>query len=256
MYEFIVCYAKSIENTPVLSVEKTQKAKPYPLNFKNNPPGVLHFKAQNVLFGIKDKKVKKGDISTSSIKAVLLDDVMIKNGRNLNDFRIKSSWRYSQESLDRLIEKGCELRAAKEPFRVNLIRYETKVKPMKNMLTKESYNTSTYEDASKEMIEIFGFEVFSKPKPSGLIKFLLSSVLHSKQEALVLDFFAGSGTTAQAVHNLNQETGKKIIFILVQSSEPVKKSSKSYKKGYKNVYDICRARVGCFEKNFDHLTLC
>ncbi len=58
---------------------------------------------------------------------------------------------------------------------------------------------------------------FNYPKPVGLIKYLIA--MHGNKDALVLDFFAGSGTTGEAVLSLNQEDGGKRSFILVTNNE-------------------------------------
>ncbi|MBU0720626.1 site-specific DNA-methyltransferase [bacterium] len=241
--EYILSYAKNRERAPMLSVEKSSQKKAYPLNFKHNPPKELLFQAASVDFNLSDSLIRASDMSSKTIECVLLDDVQIVNGKNANQFRIKGSWRYTQEYIDTLIQKGEKFTVAKVPFRINLIKQESKRKSMRNMLTKESYNTPTYEDATSEMNTLFGFEAFTKPKPLGLIKLLLESVTYQKKDALILDFFAGSGTTAEAVMRLNSEDGGTRRFILVQSSEATKKSSPAFKNGYTNIYEITLKRL-------------
>lgn len=77
------------------------------------------------------------------------------------------------------------------------------------------YNLTNTADASKSLTEIFGRkDIFDTPKPSTLIEFLLS---HStNDDSIVLDSFAGSGTTAHAVLNLNKNTSGNRKFILVE----------------------------------------
>jgi adenine-specific DNA-methyltransferase len=72
-------------------------------------------------------------------------------------------------------------------------------------------------DATRELKEIFGEKPFDTPKPTSLIEWLLG--LHEDEDALVLDFFAGSGTTAHAVMKLNAEDSGQRRFILVSSTE-------------------------------------
>jgi hypothetical protein len=60
-------------------------------------------------------------------------------------------------------------------------------------------------DATRELKEILGSKVFDTPKPVALIRWFVS--LHADDDALVMDLFAGSGTTAQAVLSLNEEDG-------------------------------------------------
>ncbi|MGA8724683.1 MAG: site-specific DNA-methyltransferase [Acidimicrobiales bacterium] len=77
---------------------------------------------------------------------------------------------------------------------------------------------------------------FDYPKPSALIRHLMS-ISGCKGDDLVLDFFAGSGSTAQAVLDLNTEDGNHRRFILVQLPEPAET------EGYATIADICRERV-------------
>lgn len=84
------------------------------------------------------------------------------------------------------------------------------------------YKVANTADAAKNLTEIFGKkDVFPNPKPSDLIKFCLKYTTYS--DSIVLDFFAGSGTTAQAVMELNDEDENEgnRKFILVQLPEPL-----------------------------------
>lgn len=72
-------------------------------------------------------------------------------------------------------------------------------------------------DATRELKEIFGNKPFDTPKPTSLIEWLIS--LHGNDDALVLDSFAGSGTTAHAVLKLNVSDGGSRRFILVETMD-------------------------------------
>jgi putative type III restriction-modification system methyltransferase len=83
--------------------------------------------------------------------------------------------------------------------------------------------------------------VFTNPKPLSLIKYLANfKVLEND---LILDFFAGSGTTAHAVMQLNAEGKGNRKFICVQLPEPTDEKSEAYKSGYKTIFDITKARI-------------
>ena len=72
-------------------------------------------------------------------------------------------------------------------------------------LIDESVGVDTTEEAGKRLFEMFGEKVFDYPKPVSLIKYLLNFKPELKENSLLLDFFAGTGTTAQAVLELNNE---------------------------------------------------
>jgi adenine-specific DNA-methyltransferase len=94
--------------------------------------------------------------------------------------------------------------------------------------------------ANENLIEIFeGKKVFDNPKPVGLIKKTLS--ISTDSNSIILDFFAGSGTTGHAVWDLNKEDGGNRKFILVQLDEEV--LDEEIKKEFPTVADICIERL-------------
>lgn len=75
------------------------------------------------------------------------------------------------------------------------------------------------QNGTKEITNIFGSKKFNFPKPVSLIKYLISVATAQKKDAVILDFFAGSGTTGQAVLELNKEDGGCRKYILCTSNE-------------------------------------
>lgn len=92
---------------------------------------------------------------------------------------------------------------------------------------------SDFKDGKKELVKIFGESPFGNPKPTTLLKTLLKCC---NKNALVLDFFAGSGTTGQAVLDLNKEDGGNRHFILCTNNEVSASKQLDYihSKGYMN----------------------
>ena len=84
-------------------------------------------------------------------------------------------------------------------------------------------------------------KVFEFPKPVGLLKKIIS--ISSETEAIILDFFSGSCTTAHAVMQLNAEDGGNRKFIMVQLPEKTDEKSEAYKAGYKNICEIGKERI-------------
>jgi adenine-specific DNA-methyltransferase len=100
----------------------------------------------------------------------------------------------------------------------------------------------TATDGTKQLMDIFdGKKVFETPKPLGLIKRIL--MLGTTTENVVLDFFAGSGTTAHAVMQLNAEDGGNRRFVCVQIDEKTDAKSEAFKAGYASIFDITKARI-------------
>jgi adenine-specific DNA-methyltransferase len=99
------------------------------------------------------------------------------------------------------------------------------------------------QEGTAEIKEFFGDnKVFEFPKPSGLIKQLISSIWKHR-DAIVLDFFSGSCSTAQALLELNRECTGKRSFIMVQYPEPTSDGSAALKAGFKTISDIGMERI-------------
>ena len=107
--------------------------------------------------------------------------------------------------------------------------------------TKLPDNIGMSQDGTKEITSLLGTKVFSFPKPSALIKYLIST--STEKNDLVLDFFSGSATTAHAVMQLNAEDGGHRKFIMVQLPEETDEKSEAYKAGYKNICEIGKERI-------------
>jgi adenine-specific DNA-methyltransferase len=83
---------------------------------------------------------------------------------------------------------------------------------------------------------------FDFPKPTVLVKYLVG-ISRTKREDIILDFFAGSCTTAHAVLELNKEDGGNRKFIMVQLPEKCDETSEAFKAGYKTIADIGKERI-------------
>jgi len=106
-----------------------------------------------------------------------------------------------------------------------------------------SKNEGTAESAKKELSEILenSNHGFDTVKPLNILKKL---IFHSTEKTdIILDFFAGSGTTAHAVMALNAEDQGNRKFITVQIDEKTDKKSEAYKAGYESIFDITKARI-------------
>ena len=98
-------------------------------------------------------------------------------------------------------------------------------------------------DGTKEITKLFSGKVFSYPKTVSLIKLFVDSSTKTDKEAVILDFFSGSATTAHAVMKLNAEDGGHRKFIMVQLPEKTDEKSEAYKAGYKNICEIGKERI-------------
>ena len=89
--------------------------------------------------------------------------------------------------------------------------------------------------------DLFGSAVMDFPKSTELIQTLIQ--IGSHKDSVVMDFYAGSATTAHAVMGINAQDGGNRKFIMVQISEPCDEKSEAFKAGYKNIAEIGKERI-------------
>lgn len=149
-----------------------------------------------------------------------------------------NTWAFSRDSLKRMIEDNRIL------WKKSLPKQKEFMYEMRNNNKAIVSNFGLF-DAQVNTVylkNLLGFEkVFSNPKPLQLMKYLISVSL--KKESTVLDFFAGSGTTADAVMQLNTEDGGNRKFIVATLDEETPENSEARKAGYTTIDQISRERI-------------
>ncbi|HMG68606.1 MAG TPA: site-specific DNA-methyltransferase [Chitinophagaceae bacterium] len=147
-------------------------------------------------------------------------------------------WRWGKEkSLSEMNKNIIGYKTEEGEYRI-VQKMRTSEKLIRSLLLEKDYSTRR---GTAEAEEILGKKIFDFPKPVGLIKLFLKAGLSDGD--YVLDFFSGSGTTAQAVLELNEEDGGSRKFIMVQFPEPIGMDSEAYKEGYHTIAEICRDRI-------------
>lgn len=202
--EYILAYAKDRAFSPPFIGGLTTAGKKYPLNNAGNSIKTLVFKKGSVNFNCADQVFEPQDMSEGNIKTKLLDRLVVKNGINQDEFRLEGEWRYSQDKLNEIITSGEKIIISKAPFRPNHVKEGGEPKKIKNLLSISHFGMSTYEDATAEGELLFGSgSAFDYPKPEKLIATLIGAVTNPGE--LVLDSFAGSGTTAAVAHKMGRQ---------------------------------------------------
>ncbi len=252
LFDYVLCYAKNSVASMAFSVEKTTEGKKYPVNNAGNGRNVIVFPPHTVRFSTKKAVFEPQDMSEGNIYTVLKNHVEVEDYFNVTEIVLDGEWRYSQTKINEIIANGEEFLISKAPFRPNHVKAGGEIKKMKNVLSPSSYNCETNEDATKQIIDLFGYTAFDTPKPVKLIELLLEATTYDDKEAIIMDFFSGSATTAHAVMQLNAEDAKnragggtvgKRKFIMVQLPEPCAEKSEAYKAGYKNICEIGKERI-------------
>lgn len=269
--DYIFAYSKqSVINdklNEVLVEFQKEEFEDAPLYNNSNNESILEFSAGTVKFNIPDGEYKQ---STDN-KYILLDTVIVENGQNKNNFKMKFKSRWSNQTIQNETEKGTTFWIKSEKFAIRAIYAEGKKafeSPKQIIFTQQSmanatknrfgHRVDTSENATKYLNKLMGSELFSYPKPVSLIKYLISLLINDgiyKSDITILDFFAGSATTADAVMQLNAEDGGSRQFIMVQLPEPTftqnsdgtkvarKGSESAFNAGYQSIDEISRERI-------------
>lgn len=125
-------------------------------------------------------------------------------------------WIYGQERMQELIQTGKILWPRSDSGRPRLKRYLSDMKSETTGLS-SFLNAPANVEGTKELNQLLGSKIFAFPKPSGYISHLIGQV--TDKSSVILDSFAGSGTTAHAVLKLNEQDGGNRRFILIETME-------------------------------------
>ena len=168
-------------------------------------------------------------------------DVKLPNGQILHDHWMISEEEFKKEDAAGLIHWP---QNGGNPMRKIYLADAIKNGQIANDFWGSEYGNN--KNATEEIKKLFnGVRVFDFPKPIKLLRNLLSLgvSLQDNPRGVVLDFFAGSGTTAHAVMQLNAEDGGHRKFIMVQLPEECGEKSEAYKAGYKTIDQLSRERI-------------
>ena len=144
------------------------------------------------------------------------------------------AWRWSKQKIANESYDLIVLKTSKGGYEIY-----TRIREFNNTLLKDIITNIPNGDS--EVQKLFdGKKVFYYPKSVDLLKTFIDSIPY---DAIVLDFFSGSATTAHAVMQLNAEDGGHRKFIMAQLPEPCDEKSEAFKAGYKNICEIGKERI-------------
>lgn len=216
-----------------------------PLLNTGNPKKTLLFPAGSIHFTFMDEGVVPAGVKD---KVELLDELHVKNGRNENDVRFVGEFKWEQATLNEEVNNGTYfvIKTAKYSIRFQRQNLEDSFKTPTNFLNIElnkEAGVGTNESAVKELSELGLDRCFDYTKPYSLIETVANMVCKNDSEAIILDFFSGSGTTAQAVMNMNALDKGNRRFILVQLPEETDEKSVAKKMGFDTICEIGKERI-------------
>lgn len=162
---------------------------------------------------------------------------------------VEGYWRFSKETMKAKYDEGYVVKKGNSLYQ----------KYYKSVAEQTRRTTTTWWDdagltssATSKLKKLMGETTFDTPKPVELIDRMLRMITFDDPESIVLDFFAGSSTTAQAVMEYNAENNGKRKFILVQLPESVSEKTEAYENGYRNICEIGEKRIKKVIDNIDN----
>lgn len=231
MTEYVLIYSKDKSNSNTyLFGGVADETESQPIIKRTNQTSVLKIKPNVIQTKLKDGTYKKGVYGDDVNPVELLNDLIFKSGYNLNEFEIKAPFTWSQDFFDDELKKGSK------PI-INTLNFQIRVFRVNDQDSFKGFGSlidgvkikGTNEDAYEELESLLDLKkIFDYSKPKNLIKELIIASTKFNDDAIVLDFFAGSGTTGHAIMDLNKDGGNR-KFILCQIDEPIKEDKPAYK---------------------------
>lgn len=225
-HEYSLVYSKSIDNFNVNLLPRSKEMNSRYKNLDNDSRGPW----------------QSGDLVASGERSN--GHYIIKSPKTGKEFDVPlgKHWVYSEENLNKLIDDNQIWFGTDGNSFPRKKRFLSDVKdgrtPSTLWLSDEVGHNQT---ATREVKSMFDDKVFDFPKPvSYIIQMLMVGTV---KDSLIIDFFAGSSTTAHSIMQINAEDGGNRKFIMVQLPEPTDENSEAYKAGYKNICEIGKERI-------------
>ncbi|MGL2461771.1 DNA methyltransferase [Helicobacter pylori] len=197
--EYILCYEKTKFGL-IFNGDMAEEGQDFPILNEVNVKRTLQFPPNSIYF-----KTFKGVIKPTKFnKMELIDDLRIVNKTNSNMVRINAKFKWTQDKLDDEIKEGTTFVIKSDEFSMRYIRKGDREVKASNVFNAECGVTTNIK-ATSEIKVLFAnsnTDLFSTPKPEALISRILE--ISTNENDLVLDFFAGSGTTCAVAHKMKR----------------------------------------------------
>lgn len=248
--EYILAYEKNISSKKYFG-SLLDNGSVSLLNASNKKREVI-IPAKSANFGF----IENGTIMPKQFDRIeLLDKVNIKDGINENEFRISAQIRWTQKKLNDEVNSGTYFTFNTKNMNPRYQRSKSENFKTPNTALYKELDIGTNEEAVKHLSKLGFDKIFDYPKPVSLIQYLINMITFDNPEAVIFDFFAGSGTTAEAVMQLNAEDNgnrkfimctlpEKTYFINSKGEEVATNGGMAaYREGYKSIDEISRRRI-------------
>ncbi|GAA7904537.1 hypothetical protein HpBT0391_12100 [Helicobacter pylori] len=197
--EYILCYEQT-KFRLIFNGDMAEEGQDFPILNEVNAKRTLQFPPNSIYF-----KTFNGVINPTKFnKMELIDDLRIVNKTNSNMVRINAKFKWTQDKLDDEIKEGTTFVIKSDEFSMRYIRKGDREVKVSNVFNAECGVTTNIK-ATSEIKILFAnsnTDLFSTPKPEALISRILE--ISTNENDLVLDFFAGSGTTCAVAHKMKR----------------------------------------------------
>jgi len=233
VHEYILVYAKDILSLPEILVEfDLEKARRF-YKYKDEKFETLGYYRTHPLEAVKSFDIREN----------LKFSIIAPDGTEVHP---KRQWRWSKERFEEALKKDEVIFTKNRDNEWVLYskQYLNDESGEQRKTKAQSVLDDIYtQEGTKEIVDIFGdAKIFTFPKPIRLLKKIIE-IGGVEDNDIILDFFAGSATSAQAIIELNQEDEKNRKFILAQLPELCDPEGEAYKAGYKTIADISKERI-------------
>ncbi|HEV8084585.1 MAG TPA: site-specific DNA-methyltransferase [Chitinophagaceae bacterium] len=225
VHEYILCYSKN----PLVDIEAELTAEQ-----------IGEYKKKDEKFPIRGGYVTQPLMTKSLDDRANLQYSIVHNGITIKP---RKQWVWEEKRLLEAI-KNDEIVIKEKKNGTYSVRAKVYLKDENGVLRKGKpitiLNGPFNQEGTEEVEELLGEDIFSFPKPKQLLKYLFSFIINNfdDKSGLYLDFFSGSGTSGQAIQELNIKDGGNRKYILIQMPEATDEKSETFKAGYKKISDI------------------
>ena len=153
---------------------------------------------------------------------------------------VEGYWRFSKDTMKKKFDEGFVVKKGNSLYQKYFKSTAAETRRTATTWWDDAGLTSS---ATSKLKSLMGESTFDTPKPVELIDRMLRMITSLDEDAIVLDFFSGSATTAEAVMAYNSENNGRRKFIMVQLLEETEENSEAYNAGYKNICEIGKERI-------------
>lgn len=226
-HDYILMYVKDINKFQIGRLPRTEEADARYKNLDNDPRGVW----------------TSSDLTVKTFSQAGYYPVTTPSGREIypTDGRC---WSVSKETFKKLLEEDRIWFGESGSNMPRMKRFLSELKEGMVATTLWSYQDVGHnQEGRQEVKKLFDDKgYFDGPKPTRLLSRILQ-IANTDKDSIILDFFAGSSTTAHAVMKLNAEDSGNRKFIMVQLPEKTDEKSEAFKAGYKSIAEISKERI-------------